>query len=432
VIDLLPYQLAGAEHLSTRTRAYLADEMGLGKTAQVIRAADMVDAKVILIVCPACACRNWQAEFIKFGDERRSIILDGVNFKQSSAYRVLIVSYDMLSRNKPLREYLALLKRCVTVCDEAHYLKSKKAKRTKAVFGNRLEGAARSIVGASRHVWLLSGTPIPNNASEMYAPMFGMGMIPPMTRYDAFLRQYTVGFDGPFGYKITGSQNQKQLMALWRGNFLRRRKAEVLPDLPPITWATVVVEGKLPRGCDVPHIAGMSQAEIVDYMQQNTTGLANYRRIVGESKIKGAVDYASNELYSGCDKLVIFAHHTSVIDGLAEGLADHNPVIFDGRTSSAVRADHESRFRNDPTCRVFIGQLTAAGTAINLDASSRVLFVEQDWVPGNNAQAAMRVHRMTQKSPCLISFATLPDSIDEMIADAVLQKTKDIIKILGD
>ena len=411
----------------------LADEMGLGKTPQAIRAAELIGAKKILVICPACARVNWQREFIKFADERRTYIASSkFSPKATHAARVIIVSFDALVKCKALREHILHLDRCVTVVDEAHYLKTHDSKRTKIVFGRNVNGDWPSLAHKSDHLWLLTGTPVPNNASELFAPMKGMGLLPPHTKRAAFIQHFCSGYQDAFGFKITGSKNLRQLHALWRGTFLRRRKAEVLPDMPPITWGTVYVEGIEPAIPEMPLVETLSDDDLIAWLQANSNSVAGYRRLVGLAKVSGAVAHIHSILDDAAQKIVVFAYHTDVIEQLTAQLSDYGAVSFYGKTSQKKRQEAIDNFQNTNGCRVFVGQITAAGTAINLDASSRLLFVEQDWVPGNNAQAAMRVHRMTQKHPCLIEFATLAGSVDEDIATAVARKTRDIIKILGD
>lgn len=416
----------------------LADEMGLGKTPQAIYAAQLVGARKVLVVCPACARINWQREWIKFANERRTYVVTDGRFdrKQLAAARVIICSYDILVRSKKLRDLMLDLKRDVTVLDEAHYLKTPNSKRTRIIFGRRLRGDYPSIVANSKHAWCLTGTPVPNNASELYAPMKGLQKLQPTVTLASFVQTFCSGYSDAYGFKITGSKNQRAMHALWRGSFLRRRKVDVLPDMPPITWGTVFVDGTEP---DLPEDVraymrenNMTQEQLVDWLKSQSEHLATYRRLTGMAKIDGVVEHAKGILEDTGQKLVVFAHHTDVLLGVAEGLKDYGAVKFYGGTASGARQAAVDAFQNDSACRVFVGQITAAGTAINLDAASRLLFAEQDWVPGNNAQAAMRIHRMTQKNPCLIEFATLAGSVDEDIASAVQRKTRDIIKILGD
>jgi SNF2 family DNA or RNA helicase len=84
---------------------------------------------------------------------------------------------------------------------------------------------------------------------------------------------------------------------------------------------------------------------------------------------------------------------------------------------------------NNKKCKVFIGNIMAAGTAINLTVASHVYFVEQDWVPGNNAQAVMRVHRIGQDKNVSVHFVTIDKSLDTKIAYLLKKKTQELTEI---
>jgi SWI/SNF-related matrix-associated actin-dependent regulator of chromatin subfamily A-like protein 1 len=87
------------------------------------------------------------------------------------------------------------------------------------------------------------------------------------------------------------------------------------------------------------------------------------------------------------------------------------------------------KFQSDPKCRVFVGQVVAAGTAITLTAAHQVMFVEADWTPANNQQAAMRCHRIGQTKPVTVRFVGMANSIDERIQRVLKQKTRVLTKL---
>src|SRR6185312_1391438 len=134
--------------------------MGLGKSAQAITAADRLNAKRILIICPAVARVNWEREFAKFSSQNRSfpIILTS---KDKITNDSIIISFDLLTRINPacLGEFDVL------IIDEIHLGKSIKAKRTHAIFGKKgiIHGQ-----NSQCKIWALSGTPAPNHAGELW------------------------------------------------------------------------------------------------------------------------------------------------------------------------------------------------------------------------------------------------------------------------
>ena len=128
----------------------------------------------------------------------------------------------------------------------------------------------------------------------------------------------------------------------------------------------------------------------------------------------------------GVDKIVLFCVHKDVINSLERELKHHHAVTLYGGTPAAKRQNRVTRFQNDKACKVFIGQVQAAGTAITLTASHHVLFVESSWVPAENAQASMRCHRIGQTKPVNVQFVSIANSIDQRIQRALMRKTKDL------
>ncbi|NQY98995.1 MAG: SWF/SNF helicase family protein, partial [Henriciella sp.] len=115
------------------------------------------------------------------------------------------------------------------------------------------------------------------------------------------------------------------------------------------------------------------------------------------------------------------AHHREVIARLAEGLADYNPVVVTGETSSEDRIEAVDAFQTGEAS-VYIGNITASGTAVTLTRASELLFIEASYVPGDNAQAADRIYRIGQTRPCRVRFLSLASSVDEIVVGVIRNK----------
>jgi len=455
---LFPYQAEGAAWLASKDHALLADEMGLGKSAQVIRACDYAGAFDILIVCPAIGRINWDREFKRFSPmDRPSTPIMTKADKPGPG--VNIVSYDMLATNEKLK--LALMARDwdVLVLDEAHYLKERTAKRTKACYGGN--SRQPGLVHVSKQVWRLTGTPAPNNASELHTHLKSMGLTD--LPYWDFVFRYCAGFESDYGYKITGHKNVEELRAMMAPKMLRRRKEQVLSDLPPITvgevtvdrseveldpwfYENVVHQGGVERFLTSLKTIDQSLKSSLDVVKNNraprvddvlavlksySQSTSTLRRYIGLAKLPRVLDIIEAELESGeIEKIVLFAVHQQVIEQTRQRLRQFHPVTLYGKTTAHKRQWHVDKFQKDPTCRVFIGQILAAGTTISLTAASEVAFLEADWVPANNSQAIMRIHRHGQQNKCRARFFTCAGSVDEEVMKAVVYKTREITKII--
>jgi SNF2 family DNA or RNA helicase len=149
-------------------------------------------------------------------------------------------------------------------------------------------------------------------------------------------------------------------------------------------------------------------------------------RLTGEAKVAGVAALCETLLDGGDEKVVVFTRHRHVAALLRLELLRFNPVIYQGGMSDAEKAAAVAQFATQ-FCRVFIGNITAAGTGINglQDASSVCVFAENSWVPGEMTQAAKRLHRMGQTASRVRAYVTyLPDSLEEAVLGARRRKEK--------
>ena len=419
--------------------------MGLGKSAQAITAADLIGAERVLVICPAVARINWMREFEKFSTRERRISILTRPPKRSAAptaeNTIDVCSYDFATAHaKSLNGSWHVL-----ILDEAHYLKNPEAKRTQAVL-TKLAHQADSV-------WALTGTPAPNNASELWPLLFTCSVTD--LSLPKFISRYCVSVRRDNRDMIVGNQNVAELRQILSPFMMRRTKTEVLPDLPPIHFGDFVVE---PGEVDLElHFADRDAVKELHIVRreleqqaalvQATGGMTEYnkrlgaleglvssvstlRRYMGVQKAIPLADLVISELEAGTyNKLVIFCMHRVVIEELRTRLRKYNPVTLYGGTPPATRQANIDKFQKDKRCKVFIGQVQAAGTAINLTAAHHVLFAEYDWVPANNAQAAMRCHRIGQTQPVFVRFAVAAGVIDEVVLKVVRRKTKELASI---
>jgi SWI/SNF-related matrix-associated actin-dependent regulator 1 of chromatin subfamily A len=251
--------------------------------------------------------------------------------------------------------------------------------------------------------------------------------------YWGFVQKYCRTLDTGFGLQIVGGRNMGGLRARLEPFILRRRKADVLPDLPPMRLETLYLDGVLSRELSALSTEYGAQIEAA-LAEDGLSGLAKLaphvaklRRLTGLLKVAGIVETVTNEVLPD-GKIVLFAYHTGVIEALESGLRDagFGVVVVDGSCPAGFRTARVEQFQTDPSHQVFVGQLTAAGTGLTLTAASEAIIVESSWVPAENEQAAMRIHRIGQRNACRVRFATLADSIDEKINRAVMRKAADI------
>ncbi len=451
-----PYQLTGAEWLAPKTQALLADAMGLGKSCQAVRASDIVGAKNILVLCPAVARVNWQREFQKFSpmDRPCKVIFTGKDSIPDGG--VVVCSYDLANAHL---EELSRVPWDLLILDEAHYLKERTAKRTRAVYGHgkRLAG----LHERAARVWRLTGTPAPNNASELWTHLKSAKLIE--DSYWDFTFRYCSGFDSNYGYRITGHKNVEELKTLLKPFMLRRLKEDVMSDLPPIRFQEVTVErGPVQLDPDFFEvIRPIGEAKFLENMRVGEQSLADalakvngdsdagrlsvleaaaadksqvtLRRFIAMTKLPSILDIIETELKVGLvSKIVLFGIHKTVIETTRERLKAFGAVTLYGGTPPAKRQRNIDHFMTRSSCRVLVGNIQAAGTAINLNAATEGAFLEQSWVPSDNAQAAARLYRAADpnQKPVRIRIFSLHDSVDQIVQETLVRKIRELAKIL--
>lgn len=423
---LFDYQKTGAKFLAENPAAFLADEQGLGKTIQVIAACDQLGLTKVAVVCPAIAKINWKREFEKWGKVKRDVV---------------VYSYDKLTQSKEARNEIAKLEPDVLVLDEAHYLKNRQAKRTKYLYGQYCRGDG--LVRFADRVWLLSGTPIPNDVSDFWTHLKAIWQYP--LNFVDYTLYFCRTWNGQFGLKVLGNKAERmeEFKSILQSIMLRRKTEKVLTELPPLWWQDTVVE--VSGWDDMAHIENPEERKAVELILQSALtqddlsakldaiapSMASMRRLTALAKAKPVAAQLSAELKDNAyDKVVVFAYHRAALEALREELAEFNPAYVVGGMANQERQSEIDRFQGNAECRVFIGQITACSTAITLTAASQVVFVEMDWVPATNAQASKRCHRIGQSKPVIVRSFGLANSVDEIVARTLAKKAQMISEVL--
>jgi SNF2 family DNA or RNA helicase len=326
------------------------------------------------VTCPAAAVPNWHREI-------------GLWARRPEDWTVS--SFDASSKELPVAD--------VHICDEAHFLKTPGSGRTR-----KLLLAKNSRMRCCARTWALSGTPAPNTPDELWTWMYAAGLT--KLGYQGFLTRFCRYYATDYGVKIVGLKNVDELAEMLNGGFmLRRTVGEVLSGLPDITFGTIKLTSTPQADAALVELPDLEDEEHV----------ARIRRLIGLAKAAPLGAILADRLATTPGKIVVFAHHRMVMDILETLLAPFGVARLDGRTQKAARGAVVSQFQTDPNTRVFIGQITAAGTAITLTAANYLVFAERSFTPEDNTQVWKRIHRWGQKHACHVDFAHLTGSIDE-------------------
>jgi SWI/SNF-related matrix-associated actin-dependent regulator 1 of chromatin subfamily A len=440
-LDYLPYQRAGIRYAMGRSGTLIGDEMGLGKTIQAIGLINACpEITSVLVISPKSLTLNWVREL------RRWLVRDmSVSREVGSGAQILVVSYEEAKKFQAALEVRAW---DLVVVDEAHWIKNQRAARSKTVHAI---GAK-----ASRRV-LLTGTPISNRPIEL----FSLLKLADPEHWDAgpkggffrFARRYADAHHNGYGWDFSGAANLPELQNKLRATcMVRRLKSEVLTELPAKRRQIVDVDcNGASRAVAAERAAWDRQEEEMNGLRAQVelakagseveyetavrnlqsaaqaafTEIARLRHDTAVAKVPKVLEHIQLALEDDdTAKIVVFAHHHDVISALRDGLAEFGAVELTGETKLEDRQAAVDRFQTDPTCRVFVGSITAAGVGITLTASSHVVFAELDWVPGNISQAEDRCHRIGQQNSVLVQHLVLDGSLDGRMARILVAKQR--------
>jgi SWI/SNF-related matrix-associated actin-dependent regulator of chromatin subfamily A-like protein 1 len=427
-LALRPYQEEGAHWLIKNRATLLADEPGTGKTVQVAAALNAANpGSTAFIGCPETLMLNWMRELSKWMTRPVSVGL--ATAKHVPDTEIVIANYDIFPQLIPhfwQRSYN------VAVLDEAHRIKSPDAKRTQAA----------GYINAW-HRWALTGTPILNRPIEAWAVLWWLlrDQVMPYGEYarrfcNAHLRtQWVKRYGKAIQRKVwdmSGATNLDELRGylLGEAHMLRRRKEDVLQDLPPKTHQVIELNAERVRKLiknesrAVSHIGGYEAAlakleagEKIAFEAWTDT-----RHELGLAKMGPCLEFIQDAMQEE-QKIVVFCHHRDVLAGLVDELKAYNPVCVWGGLSAPQTDAAVQAFQNDPSVRVFVGN-DAACEGLTLTAAKRCIFVELDPVPGRMIQFEDRLHRIGQRDNVLVQALVFEGSLDMHLIKMLWTKSK--------
>ena len=453
--SLRPYQLSGFHWLQSLDElgwgGCLADDMGLGKTLQTISFLQYLKEKypgsTQLVVCPTSLIFNWENELQKFCPSLKFHIHYGSQRELNESHFTendLVLSTYGVVRND-LEQLSGFLWQYV-ILDESQAIKNPDARVTKAV--KELRAVNRII---------LSGTPIQNNTSDLFAQFnfLNPGLL---GNREYFNREFAVPID-----KLGSQQKTKDLKKLIYPFTLRRTKEQVAKDLPDKTvsvlWCTMEAEqrklynhyrdgyrNRLLKKIDEDGIAksGMDVLEGLLRLRQicDHPALVDKREETIHSSVKIEELIREVQENAGNHKLLVFSQFTQMLHLIREEFekAGITYCYLDGKTSLPNRKEQVTRFQEDENIKAFLISLKAGGVGLNLTVADYVYLVDPWWNPAAEQQAIDRAHRIGQKRKVFAYKMICKDTVEEkilklqerkqMLADDLIQEESGFVKNL--
>jgi len=437
------FQIRGVRFLErVNGNGLIGDDMGCGKSYQTIAwMALHPEVRPVVIICPSSLKWAWQRELwhharidSSVAETREPEDLDG---------DVWITNYDILSPRKVKRggkvtespgwlEHFRSKHPLLVVIDESQKIKNLKAKQTVAV--RRLGKDCRHVIG-------LSGTPITNGPVDFF-PILNLvapGKFPDFYDYAQRYCGPKRGWQGR-GWDYSGASNLKELHELVSAVMIRRKKTEVLKDLPPKTRTIIPVKIDNAREyvrAQEDIIGWLTEVEGKEAAERATSAeslvrMAKLLKLAAAGKMATIIRWTHDfldGLLGEPSKLVLFCKHTAVLEQLWAEFP--RAAVVSGATRPQDRLREVDRFQNDPHCRLFIGNLTAAGIGLTLTAASTVGFVEFSWVPADHEQGEDRVLRIGQTASHVDAFYFVAKgTIEEDVMETVDEKRDVVGRVL--
>lgn len=435
---LRDYQKTGLDWLAFLNRfrfgGILADDMGLGKTIQVIALLSYLKqqnqlTKPSLIVVPLTVLFNWENELKRFAPGLSVLVYQGQKaereklLKQFSKVEVVLVSYGILLQDQSMLQNVEWE---YVVIDESQKIKNPQTKTYQAVEGL-----------TSDHRLCLTGTPIENSVTDLWSQFnfLNPGML-------GTLKQFEARF-GKNGF--LPENDHRLLQRIIHPFILRRRKEEVLEELPARTDITQLVD------------MTDNQRELYNLSLQNyREQIFNQLESDGLNKIRLKILEALTHLRQLACHPAIFDHSIEVMDSgkmilLEEMLEeliqeDHKVLVFsqfvrflhiiqkilnekqwtysylDGTTRD--RKSVINKFQEDPKVKVFLISLKAGGLGLNLTAADYVIHMDPWWNPAVEEQATDRAHRIGQKKKVFVYKYIVKNTVEEKVLRLQEEKKK--------
>ncbi|MGA5180964.1 DEAD/DEAH box helicase [Streptomyces pseudogriseolus] len=444
---LRDYQLRGLRWMDRMTSlglgGCLADDMGLGKTIQLIslhllRQERPEDRGPTLVVCPASLLGNWEREVGRFAPGTPVRRFHGPGRTLDGAAEGFVLTTYGTMRLDAGR--LGAHRWGLVVADEAQHVKNPHSSTAKAL---RLIGARARIA--------LTGTPVENNLSELWAVLDWTtpGLL---GTHGAFRRRWSAPIETErhLTAEGEGEQHTARLLAeLVRPFLLRRRKTDpgIAPELPPKTetdrpvaltaeqerlYRTQVetVMGEIRAGA-----GGIARSGLVLKLLTGLKQICNHPAqflkeedapLTGRSGKLELLDELLGTITAEGGAVLVFTQYVTMARLLERHLRDRGTpaALLHGGTPVAKREELVRRFQ-DGEFPVFLLSLKAAGTGLNLTRADHVVHYDRWWNPAVEAQATDRAHRIGQTRPVQVHRLIAEGTVEDRIA-ALLEAKKEL------
>lgn len=387
------HQIEAARHIHQHfrhngyVRCLVSDPPGAGKTqTSLLYAARHPELRPVLVVCPASVKWQWRREaMVAIGE--RAEVLDGTKPSDSNiltAPPITVINYDILG---PWMDWLLAANFKLLIGDEVQYICDPKSARSRSF--RKLAHFIPAAIG-------LSGTPLLNKPKELWHILNCL-------RPDLYPSFWKFGFRFCSPKKIMGhwtfdgAQDLDILHAALKSQLLLRRQREEYIAVMP-TKMRHIVPLDLSNPADYKH----AETDLIGWLAKNAPGkmakaskaeglvkIGVLKRLAARLKMPAVINWIRDWLAGNEGKLIVFGVHRDIVGDLHKHW-NHTSVLVNGSVTGHKRQLAVEKFQKDSKCRLFFGNIKAAGVGLNLTAAHTVAFVELGWHSAEHLQAEDR------------------------------------------
>lgn len=431
-------------------------EMGCGKTLTAIAVAGTLYAEhkinKLLVVAPTSVCSVWPEDFGKFADfphlEKIMLGTKSQRLKQlkelesfpCEALKVAVINYESVWRDD-IFDKLVEFNADMIICDESQRIKTHDAQQSKAM---------HKLGDLARYKLILSGTPVQNNAVDLYSQYRFLDPTVFGSNFYKFRNRFCVmgGFNRR---QIVNYKDLDLLIKKEHSIAYRVTKKEAL-DLPEQTFETRYItltpsEKKLYNTLKKESAIELANGETISAstvltkllrLQQFTGGFViadgeEKPQQIGSGKINALEDIVDDYVIDSGKKLVIFARFRAELD-LIQKLLDKKKLkygVIYGDIKLSDRGEIVKDFQENEETKVFLAQIDTAGLGITLTAADTCVYYSVNFNYAAYSQSLARIHRIGQRNTCTYIHLTTKGTVDELIMKA-LHKKEDLAKTIVD
>lgn len=444
---LYDFQLKAVAKMVTQKKLINASDLGNGKSAMGITATFLLMKELklrnLVIICPASLKYNWKAEILKHTryPEEKIFVCDSKNMDKVHEYRkgIIIINYDILEKFEETLMANVIDVDTAFICDEAHYIKNPDAKRTKSF---------RYLTSKAPVLFLLTGTPISKNASDIYTMADAVDAPIAQLPFSAFEKRYcfektiTVPVKGRMKEvkQYHGIKNDKELRLALFPYMLRFEAKEVdLPDYLTQSHSIVLTNAQykeinkavqeiLKESNDLDKALKASIGEA----DTNDIAFGSLKRLLADCKVKNTVEFVKTLMETNEEQqVVVYSDHVDSAKKLAEEL---KAGLITGSTGVEARNEIVTKFQAGEL-KVLVGT-SAIATGLTLTASNILVVNDCSWNATTDMQLAKRIHRIGQEKRCIrYNIEMLPTfgifDIDRHINKLLAEKIATMQKMQG-